>query len=91
MSEHWNRTKHLPDFPLDATIDICPWRRKEDRFPEARNSGRIFFTKVLMKEHPMTVARAIELAKEIGITEDEVQLHLKWLQTWVENRPPVVA
>jgi hypothetical protein len=90
MSSHWRATKSLPDFPPDAVIDINPWRRRNPSGP-ASNSGYEFFVRVLLKKYPMTVAEAVEFGKEIGLTEREVQLHLKWYQTWVNDtrRKPV--
>jgi hypothetical protein len=92
MIDHWNETKNMPDFSLDAVIDINPWRRREPDKP-ARNSGYEFFIHVLISKNPMTVREAIEVAKCIDINEKEVQLHLKWLQSWPKyaSYPPIIT
>jgi hypothetical protein len=67
------------NFPLDASINILfnipRWR--------PGGEGHDFWTRALCRlPQGGTVAQAIALGKEIGLSAGVVQQHLRWLYTW---------
>jgi hypothetical protein len=74
---HFRAWRLQKNFPLTATIEMLVnvprWR--------PGGVGHDFWVRAMHKG-PKTVAEAIALGKEIGLTAGEVQGHLRWLYTW---------